>query len=508
MYARCYRRRRKIRGKIRQDRTITIAFRTPDGRSGRLAGFTDKGVAQDFARKLDQLIGASAAGAAPDGEVTRWIQRLDDKVRETLADAGVLDAARAAGARKLDDQVDNFEAALLAKGGTTHHAARTARRVRAVAKGCGFNSWQDIRASSVLTFLARKREAGMSIETSNHYLQSFKHFCKWMVSERRAVENPVAHLSRMNARVDRRIVRRALSPDEQRRLIAVAQFSKSVYYGMAGRDRAMLYRLTLETGLRWGESRSLTPSSFDLDCHRPTVQVLAAYSKHRRDDTLALRPEAAEALRPYLKRREGKAFPMPRSDQGAKILRADLWEARKAWWREVRGAREKLRRRIRSDFLSSLDAQGRRVDFHALRHTFVSNLSAARVHPKTTQALARHSTITLTMDRYTHLDSAGHWEALDALPDLDAPAAPREAEALRMTGTDDVPTMDQKWTFSGSQKGTSCHSVARSGNDSNARSREMKSPENTEECCVSGPSKTGGPSRTRTCDQGIMSPLL
>ena len=38
------------------------------------------------------------------------------------------------------------------------------------------------------------------------------------------------------------------------------------------------------------------------------------------------------------------------------------------------------------------------ADFHALRHTFVSNLA----NSKMAQPLARHSTITLTMDRYTH----------------------------------------------------------------------------------------------------------
>ena len=42
------------------------------------------------------------------------------------------------------------------------------------------------------------------------------------------------------------------------------------------------------------------------------------------------------------------------------------------------------------------------ADFHALRHTFMTNLAIAGVHPKTAQMLARHSTIAMTMDRYTH----------------------------------------------------------------------------------------------------------
>ncbi|MFW5690732.1 MAG: tyrosine-type recombinase/integrase, partial [Planctomycetota bacterium] len=49
------------------------------------------------------------------------------------------------------------------------------------------------------------------------------------------------------------------------------------------------------------------------------------------------------------------------------------------------------------------DDRGRVVDFHALRHTFISNLARAGVHPRNAQALARHSTIDLTMNVYTHV---------------------------------------------------------------------------------------------------------
>lgn len=45
-------------------------------------------------------------------------------------------------------------------------------------------------------------------------------------------------------------------------------------------------------------------------------------------------------------------------------------------------------------------SQGRVFDFHALRHQFMSNLVRGGEHPKEVQSLARHSTITLTMDLY------------------------------------------------------------------------------------------------------------
>jgi hypothetical protein len=43
------------------------------------------------------------------------------------------------------------------------------------------------------------------------------------------------------------------------------------------------------------------------------------------------------------------------------------------------------------------------IDFHALRTTFVSSLVAAGIHPRVAQALARHSTVELTMKAYTEV---------------------------------------------------------------------------------------------------------
>jgi integrase len=65
-----------------------------------------------------------------------------------------------------------------------------------------------------------------------------------------------------------------------------------------------------------------------------------------------------------------------------------------------------------------VDERGLVYDFHALRHQFISNLARAGVHPKEAQDLARHSTITLTMDHYTHLDLRDQLAALDKLPGL------------------------------------------------------------------------------------------
>ena len=204
-------------------------------------------------------------------------------------------------------------------------------------------------------------------------------------------------------------------------------------YGMSGADRTMLYRLAVESGLRAGELRSLTCSSFTLRGAEPSVTLEAAYSKHRRQDVLPLRSDTAALLEAHLvgKMPAAVAFAMPKRDEVIDMLRADLADACTAWLDAHQTAQERDDA-TKGTFLAYCDGAGRYVDFHALRHTFISNLAAGGVHPKTAQSLARHSALTLTMDRYTHGYSGDLTAALDALPDLSIPAQ----TVIVATGTD------------------------------------------------------------------------
>ena len=112
--------------------------------------------------------------------------------------------------------------------------------------------------------------------------------------------------------------------------------------------------------------------------------------------------ETAEQLRAYVKDRPAASPLWPGSwpDDGAEMVRLDLAAAGIAY----------------------IDADGLAYDFHALRHQFISDMVNAGVHPKDAQTLARHSTITLTMDCYAHVRPANLHAALGSLPPLAAPA--------------------------------------------------------------------------------------
>ncbi|MFG0261517.1 MAG: tyrosine-type recombinase/integrase, partial [Novipirellula sp. JB048] len=78
-----------------------------------------------------------------------------------------------------------------------------------------------------------------------------------------------------------------------------------------------------------------------------------------------------------------------------------------------------LNRDLEAAGIDKIDAQGRRIHLHAMRHSTGTHLSAAGVSPRTAQAVMRHSDITLTMNTYTDerlLETSVAVELLPSLP--------------------------------------------------------------------------------------------
>ena len=64
------------------------------------------------------------------------------------------------------------------------------------------------KRSSGAGWLIRERhgreavENGLSIQSSNHYLAAIKSFANWLVKDRRIAANPLAHLTKLNVKLD------------------------------------------------------------------------------------------------------------------------------------------------------------------------------------------------------------------------------------------------------------------------------------------------------------------
>ena len=209
--------------------------------------------------------------------------------------------------KPLSEHLADFSAYLAAKDNTDRYVRLTVNRVKQVTDACRFRSVTDLDTGRAAGWLRAQRRGTMSPATSNHYVTALKTFGNWLHRDRRTPENPFEHLSRVNARVDVRCVRRSLQLDELARLIAAAADGKQ-FRDLTGQDRAVLYTLAAFTGLRVSELGSLTARSLDFDNEPPTVTVDAACSKHRREDVLPLHPAVADRLQEWMadrKRRNG-----------------------------------------------------------------------------------------------------------------------------------------------------------------------------------------------------------
>jgi integrase len=120
---------------------------------------------------------------------------------------------------------------------------------------------------------------------------------RWLWRHKRCSDDPFCTLTRYNEETDRRHVRRELDPEEMTRLLTTTQERTESAHNLTGPDRSMVYRLAFGTGFRAKELRSLTPESFELDGDTPAV-IVAAYSKHRRQDRKPIRQDLADLLRP------------------------------------------------------------------------------------------------------------------------------------------------------------------------------------------------------------------
>jgi integrase len=350
------------------------------------------------------------------------LQVTDKKVAERKArelerqmefghDPALLDKARR---RPIAEHLLGFEESLRAKGCSVGHLDTLMARLRKLMEGCRISTLADVNPSAIESWLARRQqEEAMSAQTRKHYATHALQFGRFIQASGRAVKNPFTGLrTNVNVENDRRRRRRSLTPEECQRLLAVAAASKRRLGGMTGPDRKICYLVMLNSGLRRNEAGSLTPESFQLDTDPPTVTVEGASTKNRKTAILPLRQEVADELREWLRGKPaGKPlFPVKGRKRKA-MLRADL---RAAGIEPV--------------------VDGRVIDLHALRVSFITHLSLGGVPLAIAQKLARHSDPRLTSNVYTSLSLAELHKAVQALPPTGAMPPDSKADGQKAAG--------------------------------------------------------------------------
>jgi hypothetical protein len=199
--------------------------------------------------------------------------------------------------------------------------------------------------------------------------------------------------------------RRASTTDEVAKLIETAENGRT-WRGISGRERALIYRLAVESGLRFNEIKTLLVSDFDFK--NGTVSISDFNEKARRGTVLPLRQSTAVMIEAFLRNKtpQSTAFTLKK---GYLMIKADLKAAGIPY-----------------------EVDGLFADFHALRHTATSLLVQTGANPKIIQTLMRHKDINLTLGKYTHLYAGQQRETIESLPNFEV-----KVKQKSKTGTDD-----------------------------------------------------------------------
>jgi len=363
------------------------------------------------------------------------------------------------------------------------HAKNVRRGIERIVNGCGFTLLRQLNRQAVEGWMQRElgAEKPRSARTLNANLAGLCAFGNWCVETGRLTVNPFARMAKLDEKADRRRHRRALTGVELRRLLHVATLRPLAEYGREtaalpgdkrkgrrtwtklpltlatlsaavkhgcevlakrpafiaelqrqGRERALIYKTLVLTGLRKGELASLTVGQLELGGTTAYATLHVADEKAGRGADVPLRADLAGDLQQWLAdrleavRAEARAMGEP--------IPANLPRTAKLF--EVpAGLLKILDRDLAAAGIAKRDDRDRTVDVHAMRHTFGTHLSAGGVAPRTAQAAMRHGSLDMTMNIYTDprlLDVAG---ALDALPSLPLGGGP-DAERMKATGTD------------------------------------------------------------------------
>jgi integrase len=373
------------RAKWVESRYYTIAYMV-NGRRRRAKGYTDRAASEQLAARLEK---AKAQGAE-----------------------GLTDIYKAHRGRPLLEHVADWVAELRQLGRDDVYIGLCEFRMGRLIADCGWGTleaiaperficWRQI-ATVVVGHSAKGGGSAkpMGARTQNHYLTTAITFCHWAVKRKRMALNPMTDVESVETAGQLRRQRRSLTEDEITALLAVVPARHQ-----------LAYRIILSTGLRRNELRQLNWGDVKLNAPLPCIQLRAETTKAKRADALPLRADLAALLKEH----RGDA-----SDDGHVCRTLPSMTSHKGY--------------LKKAGIEYVDDRGRRVDFHALRHTYGSLLAKAGIAPRVAMSLMRHTDLRLTMNVYTDpriFDLAGAVEKLPAI-------APMERAVAMAAGTDNT----------------------------------------------------------------------
>jgi integrase len=176
-----------------------------------------------------------------------------------------------------------------------------------------------------------------------------------------------------------------------------------------------LWAILAMTGMRYGEAAGLTWA--DIEHGVAQIQRSVSWDKEGRL-TLAETKTSRSRRSVHLPEVAIQALAAHRKLQVEMRLQADTWEDRNLIFTNLRGGlmQESTAHNAWMAMRDRLKLPNLRI--HDLRHTAATLLLQKGVHPKVVQEMLGHSSITITLDRYSHVIPAMHKQAAQTMDSL------------------------------------------------------------------------------------------
>jgi integrase len=278
------------------------------------------------------------------------------------------------------------------KGCTRSHIDQVRVYLRSIIDRTGMVRLADFNEDRIDRALGMIANEGVSPRTVNVYRRCAHSLAQWALTVARILDrNPVSVIAKRNEAVDRRKSRRSLTIGQARELLDAAG------------PRRLFYAVQLWTGLRVSEVLSLQWGDIELDGERPCVRLRAGTTKARRADELPLHPDLSTALAAAKPTFVQGSDPIFKTAPTLRTFKSDLIRARIAT-KDKKGE------------IITADGQGRTIDRHALRTTFITWLGEYGVDYRSQIRLARHSPQGITLRNYQDFSVFDLWAEIRKLP--------------------------------------------------------------------------------------------
>lgn len=285
----------------------------------------------------------------------------------------------------------------------------------------------DLQPILLIRYRNQLREGGLANRTANMVVDRLRTMFNWALGCGLIESNPLRNIRKLPCTAQhQRYRRRSLTDEEIDRFLAAAAaddretarifWEQESHEGERWKRRRVGERVPqapmslgfLETGARWSEMTNTRWT--DLNVESRTLVLRAETTKSKKRRVIPLREQTVTAFR-ELRTLHEQIFEDKLEDSDPIFLSPEGVP----WCTATRNVMRIFDRVLVRAKIARVDAEGRKLDIHALRHTFGSRLARRGVGLVQVQRLMGHSDPKLTAQVYTHLDVEDLRKAVEAV---------------------------------------------------------------------------------------------